>query len=75
MAASLLIGCINIVAGGDVIHIGGKVLCQDCTQGWNEWINGKPLKGNTNQLLTNKYFKIEIACFLIMLMEALDLRL
>ncbi|XP_022935176.1 uncharacterized protein LOC111442130 [Cucurbita moschata] len=47
MAASVLIGCINIVAATneyDIIHIGGKVLCQDCTQGWNEWINGKPLK-------------------------------
>ncbi|XP_022144725.1 pistil-specific extensin-like protein [Momordica charantia] len=47
MAASVLIACTNIVAAADdagVIHIGGKVLCQDCTQGWNEWINGKPLK-------------------------------
>lgn len=33
-------------AGKDVIHVGGKVVCQDCTQGWNEWVNGaKPLKG------------------------------
>ncbi|KAL3532013.1 hypothetical protein ACH5RR_005534 [Cinchona calisaya] len=30
----------------EAIHVGGKVLCQDCTQGWNEWVNGaKPLKG------------------------------
>lgn len=28
------------------IHVGGKVLCQDCTQGWNEWVHGaKPIKG------------------------------
>lgn len=60
MAASVLIGCINIVAAaneaGSAIHIGGKVLCQDCTRGWNEWINGKPLKGNTElmQIRTSK---------------------
>ncbi|MED6156695.1 hypothetical protein PIB30_016629 [Stylosanthes scabra] len=29
-----------------VIHVAGKVLCQDCTQGWNEWVNGgNPIKG------------------------------
>ncbi|XP_041025038.1 pistil-specific extensin-like protein [Juglans microcarpa x Juglans regia] len=29
-----------------VIHVGGKVLCQDCTQGWNEWAHGgNPIKG------------------------------
>ncbi|CAN6716186.1 unnamed protein product [Malus baccata var. baccata] len=28
------------------IHVGGKVLCQDCTQGWNEWVHGaRPIKG------------------------------
>ncbi|XP_052176571.1 pistil-specific extensin-like protein [Diospyros lotus] len=28
------------------VYVGGKVLCQDCTQGWNEWIHGaKPIKG------------------------------
>ncbi|KAG6538675.1 pistil-specific extensin-like protein [Zingiber officinale] len=26
-------------------HISGKVLCQDCNQGWAEWIDGKPIKG------------------------------
>ncbi|THG01624.1 hypothetical protein TEA_016098 [Camellia sinensis var. sinensis] len=31
---------------GGVIHVGGKVLCQDCSQGWNEWVHGaKPIKG------------------------------
>ena len=31
---------------GEVIRVGGKVLCQDCTEGWNEWVNGhKPIKG------------------------------
>ncbi|CAL5350875.1 unnamed protein product [Camellia sinensis] len=30
---------------GGVIHVGGKVLCQDCSQGWNEWVHGaKPIK-------------------------------
>ncbi|XP_068639314.1 pistil-specific extensin-like protein [Aristolochia californica] len=29
-----------------VIHVGGKVLCQDCTQGWNQWaFEGPPIKG------------------------------
>ncbi|XP_050228165.1 pistil-specific extensin-like protein [Mercurialis annua] len=32
--------------GGAVIHVGGKVMCQDCTKGYNEWINGdRPIKG------------------------------
>ncbi|KAL3825831.1 hypothetical protein ACJIZ3_021860 [Penstemon smallii] len=31
----------------EVFHVAGKVLCQDCTQGWNEWVNdGKPIKGS-----------------------------
>lgn len=31
----------------EMIQVGGKVLCQDCTKGWNEWVHGaKPLKGN-----------------------------
>ncbi|XP_028789628.1 proline-rich protein 1-like [Neltuma alba] len=30
-----------------VIHVAGKVLCQDCSQGWNEWIHGSdPIKGS-----------------------------
>ncbi|CAI9097885.1 OLC1v1034401C1 [Oldenlandia corymbosa var. corymbosa] len=30
----------------EVFHACGKVLCQDCTEGWNEWVNGaKPIKG------------------------------
>ncbi|PWA71081.1 pollen Ole e 1 allergen and extensin family protein [Artemisia annua] len=29
-----------------VIRVGGKVLCQDCTEGWNEWVDGqKPIEG------------------------------
>ncbi|KAK9158731.1 hypothetical protein Scep_005305 [Stephania cephalantha] len=29
------------------IHIEGKVLCQDCTGGWNDWVKGaKPIKGS-----------------------------
>ncbi|KAL8245213.1 hypothetical protein R6Q59_011471 [Mikania micrantha] len=35
-------------SGGGVILVGGKVLCQDCTEGWNEWVNGnKPIEGCT----------------------------
>ncbi|XP_071709713.1 non-classical arabinogalactan protein 31 [Rutidosis leptorrhynchoides] len=31
-----------------VIRVGGKVLCQDCSEGWNEWVNGhKPIEGCT----------------------------
>ncbi|KAK7284952.1 hypothetical protein RJT34_19706 [Clitoria ternatea] len=51
ITASMLMGCSNnkAVSALDesrVIHVGGKVLCQDCTQGWNEWVNGgKPIKG------------------------------
>lgn len=34
------------------IHVGGKVLCQDCTQGWNEWVQGaKPIKGKNKTKL------------------------
>ncbi|KAL2533592.1 Pollen Ole e 1 allergen and extensin family protein [Abeliophyllum distichum] len=29
-----------------VFQVCGKVLCQDCTEGWNEWVTGaKPIKG------------------------------
>ncbi|GAB2227024.1 hypothetical protein Droror1_Dr00008823 [Drosera rotundifolia] len=29
-----------------VAHVGGKVLCQDCTKSWKDWVNGaKPIKG------------------------------
>lgn len=52
IAASILLVCTNHIvlasdeANGGVVHIGGKVLCQDCTQGWNEWVHGsKPIKG------------------------------
>ncbi|CAN8259889.1 unnamed protein product [Cochlearia groenlandica] len=31
---------------GDVIHVTGKVMCQDCTLNYKEWINGsEPIKG------------------------------
>ncbi|XP_047307529.1 pistil-specific extensin-like protein [Impatiens glandulifera] len=30
----------------EVLHVTGKVLCQDCTQSYNEWAKGgKPIKG------------------------------
>ncbi|KAM3341264.1 pistil-specific extensin-like protein [Capsicum galapagoense] len=38
---------IEAYEGMDVMHIVGKVLCQDCNQGWNEWVEGaKPIKGS-----------------------------
>ncbi|KAI3473962.1 hypothetical protein Pfo_028536 [Paulownia fortunei] len=49
IAASLLL--VGSAAGDgkvdtQVFHVAGKVLCQDCNQGWNEWVNGaKPIKG------------------------------
>ncbi|XP_059462680.1 non-classical arabinogalactan protein 31 [Corylus avellana] len=49
IAASLLMGCTNLGVAqkeSGVMHVGGKVLCQDCTQGWHEWVHGgKPIKG------------------------------
>ncbi|KAL0699286.1 hypothetical protein Bca4012_055408 [Brassica carinata] len=31
---------------GDVIHVAGKVMCQDCTLNYDKWINGsEPIKG------------------------------
>ncbi|CAN6809822.1 unnamed protein product [Brassica oleracea var. botrytis] len=31
---------------GDVIHVAGKVMCQDCTRNYDKWINGsEPIKG------------------------------
>ncbi|XP_027940789.1 pistil-specific extensin-like protein [Vigna unguiculata] len=43
---SLLVGCSSGLDESGVIYVGGKVMCQDCTQGWNEWVNGgKPMKG------------------------------
>ncbi|XP_021864897.1 uncharacterized protein [Spinacia oleracea] len=30
----------------EVFHVSGFVKCQDCSQGWNEWVQGdKPIKG------------------------------
>ncbi|KAI3472009.1 hypothetical protein Pfo_028697 [Paulownia fortunei] len=49
IAASLLL--VGSAAGDgkvdtQVFHVAGKVLCQDCNQGWNEWVSGaKPIKG------------------------------
>lgn len=47
--ASLILVFSNFIEasdGMDVMHISGKVLCQDCTQGWNEWVDGaKAIKG------------------------------
>lgn len=52
MIACLLVGWLSVSVAEaraeeqKVIHIGGKVLCQDCSGGWNEWVQGaKPIKG------------------------------
>lgn len=51
LAASLLMGCADLAVATSEkdgkIQIVGQVLCQDCTQGWNQWAHGgKPIKGN-----------------------------
>ncbi|CAM8949224.1 unnamed protein product [Rhodiola kirilowii] len=34
----------------DVIHVTGKVLCQDCSKGWKDWIEGSnPIRGYERQ--------------------------
>ncbi|KAF5186119.1 Pollen ole e 1 allergen and extensin family protein [Thalictrum thalictroides] len=50
MVASLLVNCFSISEAWKdepkKIHVGGKVLCQDCTGDWNDWVQGsKPIKG------------------------------
>ncbi|KAE9621791.1 hypothetical protein Lal_00032459 [Lupinus albus] len=50
IAFTVLEGCTNnLVLALDesgIIHVGGEVLCQDCSHGWNEWVyGGKPIKG------------------------------
>ncbi|KAF8395318.1 hypothetical protein HHK36_019261 [Tetracentron sinense] len=49
-AASLMMGCISVTEAWKnepkVFHVGGKVMCQDCTKGWNKWVQGSnPIKG------------------------------
>ncbi|EEF42850.1 conserved hypothetical protein [Ricinus communis] len=48
-AALLLVVCTNLAVaweGTGVIHVGGKVMCQDCTKGYHDWVNGdRPIKG------------------------------
>lgn len=47
-AALLMLGAVEARRGHDdvkVVHYDGKVLCQDCSKGWNEWTKGKPVKG------------------------------
>ncbi|KAK6140065.1 hypothetical protein DH2020_026200 [Rehmannia glutinosa] len=52
MIAAISLVLVGSVAGHGIVetpkvfHVAGKVLCQDCDQGWNEWVNGaKPIKG------------------------------
>ncbi|XVF55589.1 hypothetical protein PTKIN_Ptkin06aG0048000 [Pterospermum kingtungense] len=52
IAVSFLMGCtINEVGaygilGPQVINLGGKIMCQDCTKSYQEWAQGsQPLKG------------------------------
>ncbi|KAI3933309.1 hypothetical protein MKW98_006668 [Papaver atlanticum] len=50
VVATLLLACIKLGEASydeqNEIHVGGKVLCQDCSGNWNEWVRGgKPIKG------------------------------
>lgn len=48
-----------------VIRVGGKVLCQDCSEGWNEWVNGhKPIEGTyiIPHDYTSQYQKLHLTC-------------
>lgn len=41
----------------EVFHVAGKVLCQDCGEGWNEWVNGaNPIKGHNPILVSLTIF-------------------
>lgn len=43
-------------ATGEVFHVAGKVLCQECDKGWNEWVNGaNPIKGCIIQYIHAHY--------------------
>ncbi|KAG8376636.1 hypothetical protein BUALT_Bualt09G0084000 [Buddleja alternifolia] len=49
LAATLVL--VSAAAGDgaetEVFQVAGKVLCQDCGEGWNEWVNGaNPIKGS-----------------------------
>ncbi|KAL5563756.1 hypothetical protein UlMin_033503 [Ulmus minor] len=50
LATSLLMGCTNLALGWEELLVKiatGKVLCQDCSKDWNDWVHGnKPIKGS-----------------------------
>lgn len=44
-ALALLAGSAS-AAESDVFHVAGSVLCQDCSEGWTQWVNGaNPIQG------------------------------
>jgi hypothetical protein len=52
MIIGMVVSCTNNILASawdkpaQVIHVGGKVVCQDCSKGWKEWVNGdKAIKG------------------------------
>lgn len=46
VAAMAVLASSAAATTGEVFHVAGKVLCQDCNKGWNEWVNGaNPIKG------------------------------
>ncbi|PIA54891.1 hypothetical protein AQUCO_00901061v1 [Aquilegia coerulea] len=58
IVASLMVGCLSVSEAWKdepkKIHVSGKVLCQDCTGDWNDWVQGsKPIKDS----------KVSVTCF------------
>lgn len=47
----------EVAAAAEVIHVGGKVLCQDCSKSYKEWVNGsQPLKGSSKLINCQRVF-------------------
>jgi hypothetical protein len=70
MIIGMVVSCTNNILASawdkpaQVIHVGGKVLCQDCSKGWNEWVNGdKAIKGIHYYQFVSKIFEKKINFF------------
>ncbi|KAL5981800.1 hypothetical protein ACLOJK_015865 [Asimina triloba] len=65
VAACVLMGCCHAKdawkSDAKVIKVGGKVMCQDCNQGWNEWAHpSTPLQANIRCMAAG--CKVGITC-------------
>lgn len=66
-----LVSCVSHIAttaadyAGDVIHVAGKVLCQDCSLSYEQWINGsEPIKGIIIGSYKFDFYVFRIVCFI-----------